>query len=238
MNQKHGRISNMDHSELKKIREYQKILVKNPRSPLFAILAECYRKAGRLEEALDVTRKGLEYKPDFVSGLVVYSRILFDLKEYKLAVENFKKSLALSPKNLLSLRFAALCHLKLGQNQQAVDYANRLLKLNPGDKETLEFVKKLGLPENSISGDFRENKKDVESAEQFKPFKISGPMEKEINSEPEELDGDQWSDLFGISDGKKEKRETPALVELQNRKEFYQKCLQRIMQGIDSLKRS
>ena len=218
----------MDDKELKKIQEYQKILLKNPHSPLFAMLGECYRKVGRLEEALDVTRKGLEHKPNFVSGLVVHSRILFDLKEYKLAIEGFKKSLDLSPGNLLALRFVAFCHLKLGQHKQAMDYIKKLLKLNPGDKEALELARHLKLMSSKKP---EENKKDTE---EFKPFKISNSMEKKPGFQLEKKDKNKSDNSFSFSAD--EKKST--LFELQNRKKFYQRCLQRIVQNIDPLKRS
>ncbi len=227
----------MDDRELKKIQEYHKILLKNPQSPLFAMLAECYRKAGRLEEALDVTRKGLEHKPDFVSGLVVHSRILFDLKEYKLAIESFKKSLELSPKNLLSLRFIAFCYLKIGQNEQAVDYIKKLLAFNPNDKEALELAKQFELLD-SESKNNEKNKKDMKAVEQFKPFEISGSMEKKTHSELKEQDKNNLGDFFNFSTNEKSNEKASALVELQNRKDFYQRCLQRIVQGVDSLRRS
>ena len=41
----------------KYLKEYQE----NPRSRVFAPLAEAYRKSGLIDEAIDICREGLEY---------------------------------------------------------------------------------------------------------------------------------------------------------------------------------
>ncbi len=226
----------MSDDNLRKIREYQKILLKNPRSSLFAMLAESYRRMGRLQEALEVTRKGLEYKPDFVSGLVVHAKVLFDLKEYRLAIQNFEKSLALSPKNLLSLRFTALCYLKMGQRQKAMNYINELLRLNPEDREALELVRQIESPDTpDLSSDIpdgEEAKNEGDPAEQFEPFSIPTPIKEETIPEPKGQGKKGWNDSPDFSFMEEQNRVNPALMELQNRKEFYQKMLQRIVQDI------
>ncbi|MEM7646011.1 MAG: hypothetical protein AAF203_03795, partial [Pseudomonadota bacterium] len=87
-----------------KIEEYQLMLMKNPRSLVFAALAEAYRKMGLLDEALEVTRKGLQHNPKYVSGLVAHAMVLFELKNYRGAMEALQKAKSYNPQNILAIK--------------------------------------------------------------------------------------------------------------------------------------
>ena len=54
-----------------RIANYEKILANNPRSFIFAQLAEEYIKLGEIDRAIDICKKGLDYNPDFSDGLYV-----------------------------------------------------------------------------------------------------------------------------------------------------------------------
>ena len=56
------------------LRRYQE----DPRSRVFAPLAEAYRKAGLLDEAIEIARDGVRVHPHFVGGKVALARALFD----------------------------------------------------------------------------------------------------------------------------------------------------------------
>mgnify|MGYP003683288289 CR=1 FL=1 len=128
--------------DAKKIEEYQLILLKNPRSPVFAALAEAYRKMGLLEEALETTHKGLRHNPEFVSGLVAHAKVLYEMKSYSEALKPLKKACLLKPENILALRLTAHCHLKQRQHILALNAYKKLLVLNPLDEKAVSFVKK------------------------------------------------------------------------------------------------
>ncbi|MCB0379567.1 MAG: tetratricopeptide repeat protein [Bdellovibrionales bacterium] len=132
----------MSQYDAKKIEEYQLVLLKNPRSPVFAALAEAYRKMGLLEEALETVTKGLKYNPDFVSGLVAQSKILLDMKMYRQALPILERALQLNPENLLALRLQAFCYTKLKKHSRALKSFKSLLVLNPNDEKAIAFVQK------------------------------------------------------------------------------------------------
>jgi len=60
-----------------RIANYRKILDNNPRSFIFAQLAEEYLKLGEIDAALATCQDGLRVNPDFSDGLYVYGVALF-----------------------------------------------------------------------------------------------------------------------------------------------------------------
>ena len=142
----------MGQHDLSKIEKYKAILLKNPRSPVFPTLADAYRKMGMLKDALKVTKKGLKYQPEFISGLVAHSRILFELKDYEEAMKTLKKVIGLSPENLWALRLKGLCHLKLCEYLKAFSCLKKLLALKPDDQNAQELVSQLDFIETLPDG--------------------------------------------------------------------------------------
>ncbi len=138
----------MSQYDPKKLEEMQMVLLKTPRSPVFASLAEHYRKMGLLEEALEVTTRGVKHNPEYVSGLVAHAKILYELKNYAQSVEVLKKAHALKPENILALRLLGYSYLQLRQHRSALQTFKKLLILKPNDDSTLKLVKKWEFLEN------------------------------------------------------------------------------------------
>jgi len=132
----------MSSYDAKKIEEYQLILMKNPRSKVFAALAETYRKMDMQEEALETAHKGVKHNPDYPSGLVALARILVDLKKFDDAVPHLERALSQRPENLLALRMKAHCFTKLKKIPEALKTYKSLLFVNPSDTSAQSFVKK------------------------------------------------------------------------------------------------
>ena len=57
------------------IEDLKKKLSQNPDSLIFVPLADAYRKAGMLDEAIEVCKTGLEKHPMYTSARVVLGRI-------------------------------------------------------------------------------------------------------------------------------------------------------------------
>lgn len=142
----------MNQYDPKKIEEYQMILIKNPRSPVFAALSETYRKMGLLEEALETSSQGIRHNPEFVSGLVAHAKVLYDLKDFREALTILKKACALKPENILALRLQAYCHIKLKQQACALKSFKKLLVLNPKDEKAIDFIKQWEFLDNMPMG--------------------------------------------------------------------------------------
>ena len=242
----------MSQYDPKKIEELQIILLRNPRSPVFAALAEAYRKMGLLEEALEVTTKGIKHNPDYVSGLVAHSKILYELKDYRQALKFLGKANLLRPENILALRLLGHCHLKMRQYKKSLGAFKKLLIIKPTDKAAIQFVKKWdfldNLPLNSNSEAIELEHydswvKELPSTEQvthlIDSFMNNGDWQSALEIANTALS--HWPTSEDIKQRQKLLLETPnthtkevtapqnpALHFLQIKKKFYQQWLQRI----------
>jgi len=118
------------------LRQYQE----DPASRVFAPLAEAYRKAGLVEDAIEVARDGLRHHPHFVGGKVALARALFDHRKYTEVVEILDSLVQDAPDNLVAQRLLAESQLMLGQLAPALTSFKMLLYFNPHDQETAKMV--------------------------------------------------------------------------------------------------
>ncbi len=123
-----------------RIANYQKILANNPRSFIFAQLAEEHLKLGELDQAIEICQKGLQYNPDFSDGLYVLGVALFkkDLKDN--AIKLFLSILRNQPDHYLA-----------GEAMHRMDYTDEQIKqmiadgLDGRPEETEEELSLLGV---------------------------------------------------------------------------------------------
>src|SRR3954470_6886467 len=95
----------MNYSPL--IYNYLKKYQEDPNSRVFAPLAEAYRKAGLIDEAIEIAREGLRVHPGFVGGRVALARALFDKKSYEEVVKELTPVVRDVPDNLVAQRLLA-----------------------------------------------------------------------------------------------------------------------------------
>lgn len=79
----------------------------NPASIAFATLAEEYRRAGMLDEAIDTCRTGLRRHPAYVSARVTLGAALIDAGQLDEAAAELQAVLDLAPENLAAIRALA-----------------------------------------------------------------------------------------------------------------------------------
>lgn len=79
----------------------------DPASVAFLQLAEAHRRAGDLEEAVRVCRRGLDYHPDSQSARVTLGRTLVALGRTAEAAAEFRRVLEAAPGNLIAQRALA-----------------------------------------------------------------------------------------------------------------------------------
>ena len=121
------------------LRKYQE----NPRSRVFAPLAEAYRKAGLIDEAIDIAREGMRIHPGFTGGRVALARALFEKKQYVEVIEELELIVRDVPDNLVAQRLLAESALMLGRVTQALDAYKMLLYFTPSDTELVRIVQEL-----------------------------------------------------------------------------------------------
>lgn len=124
----------------KTIEEYQLLLMRNPSSRVFAPLAESYRKMGLLQQALEISEKGVKYNPEYPSGLVAYGKVLFELQRFEDASKTFEKAALQQSDNILAHKLQAMSLSKLGQQKEALQAYKKVLFLNPNDNQAKKFI--------------------------------------------------------------------------------------------------
>lgn len=112
----------------------------NPKGRNFAPLADAYRKAGLIDNAVELCQNGLKLHPDYVSAHIVYARCLIDKKDDGGAQEVFKKVLSLDGENIIALRVLAEIAERNGRFGEEVEWLTRLLNADPMNGDAAEAL--------------------------------------------------------------------------------------------------
>ena len=111
-------------SEIEKL---ERRYAENPKGRNFAPLADAYRKAGQLDQAIELCTSGLERHPDYVSAYIVYGRCLLDQHNDDSAGTVFRKVLDLDPENVIAFKVLAEIGGRSGRPEDAVLWLTKLL---------------------------------------------------------------------------------------------------------------
>lgn len=133
----------MNQATAETIQKYEAEYEKNPRSKVFAPLADGYRKIGQLSQALVIAKAGLKFHEEFSGGHVVLGRIYEDMGQEENALSIYLKATELDPSNILAHKLLAESYLKAREIKKALSSYKMVLFLRPTDKASLEKVQKL-----------------------------------------------------------------------------------------------
>lgn len=123
--------------------KYFTMYKKNPRSKVFAPLAESFRKMGMLDDAYKILKDGIRNHPTYTLGYIVLAHCYFDQGKFELTYNTLRPIVAQNADNIsLQKVFAKSC-MNLGYLEEALDTYKYLLFMNPRDKFFSEQVKKL-----------------------------------------------------------------------------------------------
>jgi tetratricopeptide (TPR) repeat protein len=112
----------------------------NPKGRNFAPLADAYRKAGLIDNAIDLCQNGLKLHPDYVSAYIVYARCLVDKKDDPAALGVFRQVLDLDGENIIALRGLAELAERNGKYEEEVEWLSRLLNADPMNGDAAEAL--------------------------------------------------------------------------------------------------
>ncbi|MCO4755237.1 MAG: tetratricopeptide repeat protein [Bacteriovoracaceae bacterium] len=136
-------MQNNKHKKSSLLAKYSLLYEKNPKSRVFAPLAESYRKLGMLDEAFKVLKEGIKRHPTYVMGYIVLSHCYFDQQNYELAYNTIRPFVSDNLENIsLQKLFAQIC-INLGYLEEALQTFKYLLLINPRDQYVSEQVKLL-----------------------------------------------------------------------------------------------
>lgn len=122
-----------DFSEIERLSEKVR---RDPKSRMFAQLADAYRKAGMFDEAFDVLKNGLENHPNYATAHLVLARCYLDKHMHEMAKDTLKKFVSLDPQSLVGFKlFAQTCE-RLGDDAGLITAYKGITSLDPTDNET------------------------------------------------------------------------------------------------------
>lgn len=124
------------------VERYQLEYQKNPKSKVFAPLAEAYRKMGLLDEAYRICKLGVSLHPEFAGGRVALAKVLLDRKKPQEALTQLENAVNLSPDNLLAHMLMGETLLELRRPKDALKAFKMVLFLNPSDERAKSAVRK------------------------------------------------------------------------------------------------
>ena len=117
-----------------RIDELRKKFEENPRR-YFAPLANEYRKAGQIDQAIAICREYLPQQPGHMSGHIVYGQALYEARQFEEAKGVFETALSLDPENLIALRHLGDIALLIGDSDAARTWYRRVLEADPRNEE-------------------------------------------------------------------------------------------------------
>ena len=118
----------------------------NPEGRYFAPLADAYRKAGRVDDALMLVQAGLERHPDYLSAHIVLGRCHLDKKDDGAALAAFQQVLTIDAENIIALKSLAEISERIGNALDARRWLMRLLAVDSMNTEAEEDLHRLGGP--------------------------------------------------------------------------------------------
>jgi tetratricopeptide (TPR) repeat protein len=125
------------------IRRYEERLAKDPASLAFAPLADAYRKAGRIGEAIRLCREGLGRFPQYGTARLILAKALLDNGDPEGALAEVRVTLEKSPRDAEAQRLASELYRRAGRLEEALDHLRQAVKLDPGDRESRALLEVL-----------------------------------------------------------------------------------------------
>jgi tetratricopeptide (TPR) repeat protein len=123
--------------------KYFNMYKKNPRSRVFAPLAESFRRLGMLEDAYKILKDGIRNHPGYTLGYIVLANCYYDEGKYEFTYNTLRPIINQNADNISLQKIFAQACIHLGNLEEALDTYKYLLFMNPKDKFFADQVKKL-----------------------------------------------------------------------------------------------
>lgn len=121
------------------IRRYEERLAKDPASLAFAALADLYRKAGRIREAIALCRDGLARYPHYTTARLILTKAYAAEGNQEGALAELSEVVAQSPDDIQAHRLLADLHRRRGALDLALKHLDRVVAMDPADREAAKL---------------------------------------------------------------------------------------------------
>ncbi len=161
-------------------------LEKNPKSILFARLADYYLKQKRINEALQLCSQGIENNPDYITGNYILAKIYMTMGEHEQAEAEFKKVISHDRYYLSAHKHLGDMMVKIGWENKAINHYKDILQLDPLEEEAVQMLETFSSEETSDEINFSEeefptSEDTIEPEEQSKETDMnSSEIDKEL----------------------------------------------------------
>ena len=125
------------------IERYLSMWERDPKSRVFAPLAESYRKIGQIDRAIEICKKGLQIHPNYVSGRVALGRAYFDKGDYPAAKTQLEIVFEADPENLVAAKTLGEIYEAEGALEKALLSYRLAHYSTPSATEIIEKIKAL-----------------------------------------------------------------------------------------------
>ncbi|MCR9203698.1 MAG: tetratricopeptide repeat protein, partial [Halobacteriovoraceae bacterium] len=178
--------------------KYEKALEEDPRSRVFAPLAESYRKVGLLENAFQVLKKGLRYNPDYLLGYLCLAQCYMDKGESSLCYTTLRPLISQNRDNLKLQKLFAQSAYSTENFEEALDTYKYILYLQPKDSESIERVREL---ESRLSEDVFHTQPTEEVTFDVEDLKVTPESDKILDDWVQlDLSREEESDLEDVEE--------------------------------------
>src|SRR5512138_630657 len=124
------------------IRELAKRVEREPGSRFFVPLADEYRKAGRLKDAIAALEGGLEIHGGYVAARIALARAYLEAGRIEDSISAFSRALADDPSNLVAAKALGDLHLSRGEPLEALKRYRRYRGIS-GDRKLDALIRRL-----------------------------------------------------------------------------------------------
>ncbi len=166
-----------------RIDELKKKFDENPRR-YFAPLANEFRKAGDIEQAIVICEEFLPQQPGHMSGHIVYGQALYEAGKLPESRGVFETALGLDPENLIALRHLGDIARDQGDHGSARGWYARVLDADPRNDEIQAVIAGLDSTFTMVPDDTAAS---VQTS-RFEPPPLPLPPVEMPRAEPERLD--------------------------------------------------
>ena len=155
-------------SDRSRLEDLERRVSHDPASIAFAQLAEEYRRAGRIEDAVRVCRAGLETHPTYGSARVTLARALIEMGQHHEAKTELERVVHEAPDNLVAIRVLS----ELRRHWSIDERPLHVPAFEPSE---------LDVPDALIPSEF------VDGSSSFQPDAPLGPIDDQAGSEDASL---------------------------------------------------